>query len=82
MKVKINLNGNQEEYIAVVRGDLNGDGKAGDVDLLRLARYKVGLDNNLNGAYLKAADINKNGKYADDVDLLKLARVLVGLDNI
>ena len=73
--------GAKKEYTAVVKGDLTGDGEMGDVDLLRLARYKAGLDQNLTGAYLKAADINNNNENADDIDLLKLVRILVGLDS-
>ena len=81
MKIKITLNNEYIEYTAVVKGDLTGDGEMGDVDLLRMARYKAGLDKNLTGAYLKAADINNNNENADDIDLLKLVRILVGLDS-
>ena len=80
MKIKVTLNSECLEYTTVVKGDLTGDGEAGDADLLRMARYKAGLDNNLTGAYLKAADINNNSEKADDIDLLKLVRILVGLD--
>ena len=52
----------------------------GDADLLRMARYKAGLDKKLTGAHLKATDINNNNEKADDIDLLKLVRILVGLD--
>ena len=80
MKIKIELNEEEVEYTAVVKGDLNGDGESDDIDLLRMLRYQVGLDNNLTGMYLKAADINNDEEAADDIDLLKLVRVLVGLD--
>ena len=53
-----------------------------DIDVLRMARYKAGLDTNLSGVYLKAADLNKNNEYADDIDLLKMVRILVGLDTL
>lgn len=66
----------------VVKGDLNGDGQVGDVDLLRLARYKVGLDTTLMDEYLQAADLNGNKNLADDIDLLMMARALVGLYNL
>ena len=82
MTIKITLNGEKEEYTVVVTGDLDGDGSMGDIDLLRLARYKAGIDKNLKGAYLKGANIFKDNNYADDKDLLKMARVLVGLDNL
>ena len=80
MKIKITLNSKYLEYTAVVKGDLTGDGEMGDADLLRMARYKAGLDKKLTGAYLKATDINNNNEKADDIDLLKLVRILVGLD--
>lgn len=81
MKIKITLNSEYLEYIVVVKGDLTGDGEMGDADLLRMTRFKAGLDKNLTGAYLKATDINNNNENADDIDLLKLLRILVGLDS-
>lgn len=71
---------NNKTYTLIVKGDLTGDGEMLDVDLLRMARYKAGLDKNLTGPYLQAADINNNNENADDIDLLKLVRILVGLD--
>ena len=82
MKIRVTLNNEYLEYIAVVTGDLNGDGEMGDIDVLRMARYKAGLDNKLDGAYLQATDIHKDNNYANDTDLLKMARVLVGLDSL
>ena len=82
MIIKITLNNQSMNYITVVTGDLTGDGDMGDTDLLRMARYKAGLDTGLTGAYLRAADINNNKDNADDIDLLKLVRILVGLDRI
>jgi len=82
MTIKISLNNEKIEYTAVVTGDLNGDGLMGDIDVLRMARYKAGLDNSLNGAYLQASNIHKDNNYADDIDLLKMVRILVGLDTM
>lgn len=82
MTLKIFLNDEQIEYTIVVTGDLNGDGEMGDIDVLRLARYRAGLDNNLTGAYLQASNIFKDDNYADDIDLLKMVRILVGLDSL
>ena len=70
----------EETYTLVVKGDLNGDGEMGDSDLLKLVRYQAGLDTNISGAYLKAADIYKDGSCADNKDLLKIVRVLAGLE--
>ena len=54
----------------------------GNVDLLKLVRYKVGLDTNLSGVYLEATDVHKDNKYGNDLDILKMARVIVGLDSL
>jgi len=82
MIMKITLGEQETSCKLVVKGDLNGDGEMGDIDLLKLVRYQAGLDTSLNGAYLKAADVYKDGTYADNKDLLKMARVLAGLDSL
>ena len=82
MIVNISLNNLEESYIIVVTGDLNGDGEMGDIDALKLARYKAGLDTNLTGAYLEAGNVFRDSANADDKDLLKMVRVLVGLDSL
>ena len=82
MIMKITLGEQETSCKLVVRGDLNGDGEMGDIDLLKLVRYQAGLDTSLNGAYLKAADVYKDGTCADNKDLLKMARVLAGLDSL
>ena len=82
MIIKFSLNDEQLEYTVVVTGDLNGDGQMGNVDLLKLVRYKVGLDTNLSGVYLEATDVHKDNKYGNDLDILKMARVIVGLDSL
>ena len=82
MIIKITKNKQQKIYTAVVIGDLNGDGTMGDIDLLKLARHQADLDNTLNGAYLEATDIYRDGIYADNKDLLKMARVLVELEDL
>ena len=48
-----------------------------DIDLLMMARSKAGLDKNLKGIYLIAADIYKDENVADDIDLLKMVRILM-----
>ena len=82
MRMKISLEEDFVEYTVVVIGDLNGNGEMEDVDLLRLARYKAGLDNILEGAYLHASNTYIDNNYGDDMDLLKMVRVLVGLDSL
>ena len=82
MKLKIHTYSKSIEYTLVVTGDLNGDGKMGDIDLLKLARYKAELDKTLQGEYLQAANIYRDDNIADDIDLLKMARILAGLDTL
>ena len=80
MSVEFKLGNIVKIYELVVKGDLTGDGQMDDIDLLRMARYIAGLDKNLNGTYLKAAEIHKDNNIADDIDLLKMVRILTGLD--
>jgi len=83
MVIKIKWNNNEEiEYTAIVTGDLTGNGKMGIGDLSKLSRYAAGLDNTLSGAYLKASDILKNGKYGGIANISKMSRVLAGMDNL
>ena len=81
MTIKFSLNEEQLEHTVVVTGDLNGDGQMGNVDLLKLVRYKVGLDTNLSGVYLEASDVYKDHGYGY-LDILKMARIIVGLDSL
>ena len=78
--VKISYKKESIEYKVVVTGDLNGDGRMSDGDLVKLARYIAKLDLNLNGEYYKASDVHRDKKYAGDSDLVKMARILVRLD--
>ena len=80
--MKIKTNQAEKDIILVVRGDLTGDGLMTEIDLLKLARYRVGLDKTLKEEHIRAADIYEDKKYADDLDLLKMARILVGLDEL
>ena len=83
MTVKISLNDEQRNYVIVVTGDLNGDGNMDDIDLLKLARFKVGyLDASLIGEFYRAANIVRDNECANDIDLLKMARVLVDLEEL
>ena len=80
MEIKAKLNEHEETYIAIVRGDITGDGKIKMPDLLKLARYKAGVDKNLKGVYLRAGDIVKDGQIKMS-DILKLARILAKIEN-
>ncbi len=80
-KVTVSKNGeNIGEYIVVVTGDLTGDGKLQNGDLIKLVRHKVELIT-LEEPYKLAGDINGDGKISDS-DIIKLARVLVSIDQL
>ena len=76
MKIKILLNNEQVEYEAIVRGDINGDGKISLVDLANLKLSMVGK-RTINAASTMAGDINGDGKTSLN-DLVKLKMYLVG----
>ena len=82
MEIVVKLGNEEVRYIALIIGDLTGDGKMGIGDLTKLSRYAAGLDNNLSGAYLKASDLVKDRKYGTISDILKMSRVLAGLDSL
>ena len=81
MTIKIKLNDQEENYQVVVTGDLTGDGQLRMSDILKLARYNARLDEDLIGAYLRAADIIKDENIGMP-DVLKLARVIAKLDTL
>ncbi len=76
--------GNQKvSFELVVRGDLNGDADVDEIDLLMLARFNAGFNEEVNavkGPYLRATNVKNDDAFGDDIDLLKLARLLVGLE--
>ncbi len=82
MTIKITSGTQVEEYTTVVIGDLNGDSKMDDIDLLMIAQSALNKGNNLNGTQKRAADIHQDKCYGDDIDLLKMAKVLVGLEEL
>lgn len=78
MKILIN---DEDICSAVVKGDLNGDGKVSlaDVSLMKMHMIRLSL---LTNEYLKASDINLNGKEADIVDFSTILDVYFGTENI
>ena len=80
MTAKFTLDGEEKTLSIVVTGDLTGDGKVTNSDMLRLARYMTGKEKGLDEIYLMASDVFEDNKYPNCVDLLKMARSLVGLD--
>lgn len=71
---------NNTQYNIIVKGDLNGDGKIGVVDLTKMKRNLVGIEI-LETIYKKAADITNKGNISV-VDLVKIKKVIVGLEKI
>ena len=82
-KIKI-LNEKQEtiaEYIIVLYGDVNGDGKINSVDLLVLQRHILEIEK-IDDIFQRAGNINKNGKKPTSVDLLLIQRHILELQII
>ena len=69
------------EYKVLIYGDVNGDGKINSVDLLVLQRHILEIEK-FNGIFLKAGNINKNGKNPSSLDSLLIQRHILGLQKI
>jgi len=61
-------------------GDMNGDGKISALDIVKLQRLIVGLDDTTDDV-LKLGDVNGDGKISA-LDIVKLQRHIVGLETI
>lgn len=78
--MKLIVNGN--EYIAVVLGDIDGDGQITLIDLAKMKQHIVKMNGKiLEKEKLQAADINLDNN-ADLIDLGSMKRVLVGLKDL
>ena len=66
------------EYKIILYGDVTGEGKINSVDLLVLQRHILELEK-FDGIFLKAGNINKNGKNPSSVDLLLIQRHILNL---
>ena len=69
------------EYIIILYGDIDGDGKINSVDLLVLQRHILEIEK-LNGVFLKAGNIDKNGKNPSSLDSLLIQRHILELEKI
>ena len=69
------------EYEILIYGDVDGNGKINSVDLLKLQRHILELEE-LDFLSQKAGNINKNGKKPTSVDLLLIQRHILGLKQI
>ena len=70
IKIVITNGDEKKEFIVVVRGDNNGDGKADFNDMLQMNKHRL-EKKLLEGAFLKAGDVDGNGK-VDFSDMLKI----------
>ena len=61
-------------------GDVNGDGKVTNADVIRLARSVIGLET-LSDTQRSAADVTGDGKVTN-ADVIRLARFVIGLDSL
>ena len=66
------------EYEIIIYGDVNGDGKINALDLLILQRHIIEIEK-LNGVYIKAGNISKNGKNPSAFDMLLIQRHILDL---
>jgi len=81
-KIKIKEEGNlMFEYVVIIYGDVNGDGRINSIDLLTLQRHilKISI---FDGSFLKAGNINKNGNRPTSVDLLLIQRHILKINQI
>lgn len=69
------------EYIIILYGDVNGDGKISSVDLLVLQRHILEIEK-LAGAFLKAGNIRKDGNNPTSLDCLLIQRHVLELQSI
>ncbi len=66
------------EYKIIIYGDVNGDAKINSVDLLVLQRHILEVEK-LHDIFIKAGNINKNGRNPTSLDLLLIQRHILGL---
>lgn len=69
------------EYNVIMYGDVNGDGKINSVDLLVLQRHILEIQK-LDGVFVKAGNVRKNGKNPSAVDCLLIQRHILGLQSL
>ena len=62
-------------------GDVNADGKINSIDLLVLQRHILELQK-LEGVFVKAGNVRKNGKNPSSVDCLLIQRHILGLQGL
>lgn len=66
------------EYISIIYGDVNADGKINSSDLLVLQRHILEIEK-LSGVFWKAGNISRNGKNPSSLDSLLIQRHILEL---
>lgn len=80
-KVTVYVNGNVvKQYDIVIYGDINGDGKISNIDLVMLQKQILGIVQ-LSGAYEKAADIGRDGRVSN-LDIVLLQKHILNISQI
>lgn len=69
------------DYPIVIYGDVSGDGKITNLDVVMIRRYILNLQD-LSGAYLMAADPNKDGRSIGNLDIITLRRHVLGIQEV
>lgn len=80
-KVTVYVNGQPvKQYEVVIYGDVNGDGKISNIDVVLMQRHILGITTQ-SGAYLQAANTNKDGSVSN-IDVVIAQRHILGLSTI
>lgn len=80
--ITIECDGQKQEYIALVYGDVDGNGKLDLTDILSIQKHHIKLNGyQLSGVYYKAGNVDRNGAI-DLTDLLQFQRQYVHLGTI
>lgn len=80
-KVTVYVNGQPvKEYQSVVYGDVNGDGKVSNIDVVLMQRHVLGITTQ-SGCYLNAANTNKDNSVSN-IDIVIAQRHILGLSAI
>ena len=67
------------EYVMIIYGDVNADGKINSVDLLVLQRHILEIEK-ITGVFLKAGNVRKNGQNPSSIDMLKIQRHILEIE--